>query len=208
MNNNKTLFGLLLFLGFPYLLQFLHLDLILFEVGMWALLLMIILWILFVEKRTLASIGWKKLTLKTTFIWIGFGLIIFILFGIITTVIQALDLELNQDIAQLIAGQSIPVLMLIALRAGIVEEVLYRGFAYERIYDLTKSKWLAALIPVILFTLIHLSWGVGHLVFVFIAAGIFMLMYISKRNLALIIIAHFVTDVLALLVLPMMLSQQ
>ncbi len=201
-----TLIGLLVFLGFPYLLQFLNIDLMRFEAGMWTLLALMILWILFVEKRTLASIGWKKLTLKMTFWGIGLGLVIFILFGAITTAIQALGLELNQDMARLIAGQSIPVLLLIALRAAVVEEVLYRGFAFERIYDLTRSKWLATLVPVILFTVIHLSWGVGHLIFVFIAGGIFMLTYVSKRNLGLVIIAHFVTDVIALLVLPLMLQ--
>ena len=96
--------------------------------------------------------------------------------------------------------------MLIALRAALVEEVLYRGFAFERLFDLTKSRWLSALIPVIIFTLAHLSWGVGHLVFVFFGGLLFMLVYISKRDLALVMVAHFVTDVLALLVLPMLLG--
>ena len=204
--NKKTLIGLLIFLGFPYLLQFFNLDLMLFEAGMWVLLLLIISWIYFVEKRTLASIGLKKVTIKMIFGAVGLGLVIFILFGALTTAIQAFGLELNQEAAQLIAGQPIPVLLLIALRAAVVEEVLYRGFAFERIYDLTQSKWLAGLVPVILFTLVHLSWGVGHLAFVFIVGGIFMLVYISKRNLPMIIIAHFTTDVITLLVLPMMLE--
>ena len=205
-NNKKTIIGLLVFLGFPYLLKFLKLDLMQFEAGMWVLLSLIILWILFVEKRTLESIGWKKITAKMTFVSIGLGLVIFVLFGTITMAIQAIGLHLNKDVAELIAGQSIPVLLLIALRAAVVEEVLYRGFAFERLYDLTKSKWLSALVPVLLFTLIHLSWGVGHLLFVFVAGGIFMLMYIWKRNLPMIMIAHFVTDVIALLVLPLMLE--
>ena len=131
---------------------------------------------------------------------------IFILFGVITTAIQAIGLELNQEVAQLIAGQPFPMLLLIALRAGVVEEVLYRGYAFERLFDLTKSKWLAALVPVIIFALVHLPWGVGHLVFVFFAGGIFMLVYISKRNLALIMIAHFTTDVIVLTVLTMLLG--
>lgn len=204
MNNKKTIIGLLVFLGFPYLLKFLNLNLMQFEAGMWVLLSLIILWILFVEKQTLESIGWKKITVKMTFASIGLGLVIFILFGAITMAILATGLPLNKDVANLIASQSIPVLLLIALRAAVVEEVLYRGFAFERIYDLTKSKWLAALVPVVLFTLIHLSWGAGHLIFVFVAGGIFMLVYIWMRNLPMIMIAHFVTDVLALLVLPLM----
>lgn len=204
--NIKSLFGLLVFLAYPFLLKLLPLDLMLGEVFMWLLLLFIILWIYIVEKRTIASIGWKKMTVKSTFWGFGLGVLLFILFGVITMAIQAIGLELNQETAELIASQPFPFLMLIALRAGVVEEVLYRGYAFERIFDLTKSKFLAALVPVIIFALAHLSWGIGHLVFVFFAGGLFMLVYISKRNLALIIIAHFVTDVIALLVLPLLLG--
>ncbi len=204
--NKKTLIGLLVFLAFPFLLKLLPLNLLLGEVGMWLLLLFIISWIYFVEKRTIASIGWKKLTAKTILGGLGLGLVLFILFGISMTVIQATGLELNQEMAQLFASQPFPLLLLIALRAGVVEEVLFRGYAFERIYELTKSKWIAALVPLIIFTLAHLAWGVGHLVFVFIGGGLFTIVYISKRNLALIIIAHFTTDVIALLVLPLLLG--
>lgn len=205
-NYMKTSIGLLGFLAFPFLLQFLRLDLKLFEGSMWLLLSLIILWIYFVEKRTITSIGWKKLTAKTVLLGIGLGFVVFILFGVLTAAIRVMGLELNQETAALIASQPFPFLLLIALRAAVVEEVLYRGFAFERIYDLTKSKWLAGLIPVLIFTLVHYSWGIGHLVFVFFAGSIFMLVYISKRNLGLIIIAHFITDVIALLVLPLLLN--
>lgn len=206
--NKKSLIGLIVFLGAPFLLKFLNIENILLrEVGMWLLLLFsIILWIYFVEKQTIASIGWKKVTAKTVFIGIGLGLVAFILFGISNVIIQAIGLELNREVGELFANQTFLVLMLISLRAAVVEEVLYRGYAFERINELIKSKWIAALIPVIIFMLMHLSWGIGHLIFVFFAGGLFMLVYISKRNLGLVMIAHFVTDVLAMLVLPMMLE--
>lgn len=204
--NKKALIGLLVFLGFPFLLQLLPLDLMLGEVGWWLLLLFIILWIYLVEKGTIASIGWKKLTVKTIFGALGLGLALFILFGILTAVIQAIGLELNQEMAELFASQPTPVLILVALRAGVVEEVLYRGYAFERINDLTKSKFLAGLVPLIIFTLVHLAWGVGHLVFVFIAGGLFTIVYAAKRNLVLNIIGHFTVDIIVLLVLPMLLG--
>jgi membrane protease YdiL (CAAX protease family) len=204
--NKKALIGLIVFLGYPFLLQLLHLDLIMGEVGFWLLLVFIILWIYLVEKRTLASIGWQKVTVKTILGGLGLGLFLFILFGILTTAIQAIGLELNQEMAEMMASQPIPVLILIALRAGVVEEVLYRGYAFERLYEVTGSKWIAGLVPLIIFVLVHLAWGVGHLVFVFFAGALFMLLYITKRNLPLVIIAHFTVDVIALLVLPLMLA--
>ena len=204
--NKKALIGLIVFLGFPFLLQLIPHNYMMGELAFWVLLLVMILWIYFVENQTIASIGWKKLTAKTILWGLGLGLVLFVVFGIANVVIQALGLELNQEIAEMISSKSIPVLILLALRAAIVEEVLYRGYAFERIYELTKSKWVAGLVPLIVFMLIHLSWGVGHLLFIFIAGGLLTLMYISKRNLALNIIAHFTIDVIALAVMPMMLD--
>lgn len=208
MNQKKSIIGLVVFLGTPFLLKYLHIeDILLREVGVWLLLLLsIILWIYFVEKRDFTSIGWKKITTKTIFAGIGIGLVAFILFGISNVIIQVVGLELNQEAGELFASQPFLVLVVLSLRAAIAEEVLYRGYAYERIKELTKSKWIAALVPVFLFMLVHMSWGIGHLVFVFFAGGLFMLVYISKRNLGLVMIAHFVTDVVAMLVLPMMLE--
>ena len=202
--NKKSLIGLLAFLGLPFLFRFLPHGLIFHEIAFWILFLVIMLWVYFVEKKTITSIGWKKITVKTVFVGIGLGIALFILFGVIMTVIQAIGLELNQEVAQLFASQSIPFLMLIVLRAAVVEEVLYRGYAFERILELTKSKWVAALVPVLIFMLAHLTWGVGHLVFVFFAGGLFMIAYISKKNLGLLMIIHFTTDVFAMLVLPML----
>lgn len=204
--DKKALIGLPVFLGFPFLLKLLPLNLMQGEVGMWLLLLIIMAWIYFVEKRTVASIGWKKMTMKMVLVALGLGLILFIVFGLLTPVIQATGLEINQEVARLLAGQPMAFLFLIALRAGVVEEVLYRGYAFERLLDLTKSKFFAGLVPLVAFTLAHLAWGVGHLVFVFIAGGLFTIVYAAKRNLVLNIIAHFTVDIIALLVLPMLLD--
>ena len=200
----KKLIGLLMFLGLPFLFRFLPEGLIIHEIAFWFLFLIIMLWIYSVEKRTIVSIGWKQLTVKTAFRGIGLGIVLFLLFGVIMTAVQALGLPLNQEIGQLIASQPLPFLLFIVIRAAIVEEVLYRSYAYERILELTKSKWIAAIIPVLIFMLAHLEWGVGHLIFVFFAGALFMILYISKRNLGLLMIIHFTTDVLALLVLPML----
>ena len=204
--NKKALIGLIVFLSTPFLLQLLPLTYMWAEIGFWLLLLVMILWIYLVEKRTITSIGWKKLTMKSTFLAIGLGFILFIVFGIATTAIRALGLELNQEIAEMISSKSIPVLFLLVLRAAVVEEVLYRAYAFERINELTNSKWVAGLVPLIMFMLVHLSWGIGHLLFIFVAGGLLTLMYVSKRNLALNMIAHFTVDVIAMFVLPMMLG--
>ena len=203
---NHGLIGVLVFLGFPFILKLLPLDLMLQEISMWLLLLFIILWIYFIEKKTINSIGWKGLTNKTIFVGLGIGLVLFIVFGISNVIIQSLGFELNKYLAEMLSNQPKPILVIIALRAGVVEEVLYRGYAFERIYKLTKSKLLAGILPLIIFTLAHLAWGAGHLIFVFFAGGLFTILYAVKRNLVLVIIAHFTVDIIALIILPKLLG--
>ncbi|MBT8222083.1 MAG: hypothetical protein KJN96_02820 [Eudoraea sp.] len=48
---------------------------------------------------------------------------------------------------------------------------------------------------------ILLAWGLGHLVFVFIAGGLFTILYAVKRNLGLLIIARFTVDFIAVITL-------
>ena len=98
--NIKKLIGLLMFLGLPFLFRFLPKGLIIHEIAFWFLFLIIMLWIYFVEKRTVVSIGWKQLTIKTVFRGTGLGVVLFILFGVIMTGVQALGLPLNQEIGQ------------------------------------------------------------------------------------------------------------
>ncbi|NNF34094.1 MAG: hypothetical protein HKN68_08300 [Saprospiraceae bacterium] len=62
------------------------------------------------------------------------------------------------------------------------------------------------LLPIIIFVLGHKTWGFGHLLFVFFAGGLLTFTYALKRNLALVIIAHFKVDVIALVVLPVLLE--
>ncbi len=196
--------GLPIFLGFPFLMKLLPRDVILGEVFMWFLFLMLIGWIYLAEKRTLTSIGWKKVTPKMVLLAIGLGLVLFVLFGLLSTGIQAVGLPLNKEVAEMFTRQPFYFLMLVALRAGVVEEVLYRGYAIERIEELTNSRLLAGFFPLIIFVLLHLSWGVGHLLFVFIVGGLFTLIYFRMRNVVFNVIAHFTVDVVVMIVLPMM----
>ena len=59
--NKKAILGLLVFLGFPFLFQLMDLNLMFQEIAFWLLFFLIIGWIYLAEKKTITSIGWKKL---------------------------------------------------------------------------------------------------------------------------------------------------
>jgi len=89
------------------------------------------------------------------------------------------------------------------LRAGIAEEIFYRGFAIERLQNLTGSKLLAGLLPLTIFAVSHYRQGVGGMVAVFVLGGILTACYMKFRDLLANITAHFLGDFVLNVVLPL-----
>ena len=91
-------------------------------------------------------------------------------------------------------SRAIPVTILMVMRAGIAEEVLYRGFAIERLQVLTGNKWIAAGVPLVLFALFHYRQGLAGIFIAFLLGAILTAFYLWKRDLLANIFGHFLTD--------------
>lgn len=88
----------------------------------------------------------------------------------------------------------------IAVTTGIVEEVLYRGYAIERLIEYTESSIIAGGVSWGTFTLAHaVVWPVGNLVQVATVSAIFTLVYTRRRSLFPVIGAHVLVWCLAVL---------
>jgi membrane protease YdiL (CAAX protease family) len=97
-----------------------------------------------------------------------------------------------------------PLLMtLVVVRAGIVEELFYRGYAIERLEWLTKSKWVAAVVPLICFTLAHFKGGVSGMAVALVLGAVLTFFYMWKRNLAANMFGHFLIDFIPNVLLPL-----
>jgi len=92
-----------------------------------------------------------------------------------------------------------PRLAISVVRAGVSEEVLFRGYPIERLLSLTGSRGVAALLPLALFALAHVgSWGWAHLIVAAFGGAMLTWLYFWKRNLWVNIVAHIVVDGVAL----------
>jgi len=91
-------------------------------------------------------------------------------------------------------SRAIPVTVLTVMRAGIAEEVLYRGFAIERLQALTGNRWVAAGVPLILFAAFHYRQGLAGICIAFLLGAILTVFYLWKRDLLANIFGHFLTD--------------
>ena len=95
----------------------------------------------------------------------------------------------------------------VVLTAGITEEIMFRGYAIERLHEMSGSLWLAALIPLAVFTLAHLSmWGWSHLVGVLFGGALLTGLYLWQHDLIACMIAHTVIDALVL-IMPLLLKR-
>jgi membrane protease YdiL (CAAX protease family) len=171
------------------------------EAIFWAITLAVLLYVAFVEKRPLSSIGFHKPTWRTV-LWglcTAFVMIlgIAIIYGV---VFPRLHLAINTSAMAQIMAHPWPVRLLLVLRAAIFEETLYRGYAIERLTELTGSRIAAALLSCAAFTAVHLSYrGAAQLIVAAFAGLLLTALYLWRRDLPCNMLTHFLTDGIAFL---------
>jgi membrane protease YdiL (CAAX protease family) len=88
-----------------------------------------------------------------------------------------------------------PWLAISVVRAGVSEEVLFRGYPIERLRELSGSRALASLLPLLLFPLAHVGpWGWAHMLVAGIGGAALTLLYLWRRNVWANILAHCIVD--------------
>ena len=90
---------------------------------------------------------------------------------------------------------SLWVITLVTIRAGVVEEICYRGYLMERLENLSNGNfWIFFILPLVIFALAHYSQGIAGYIISFVAGGIMAYFYWKKRDLKANILAHFLVD--------------
>jgi membrane protease YdiL (CAAX protease family) len=93
------------------------------------------------------------------------------------------------------------------ITGSFTEEVLFRSYPIERLTQLTGNRWVASIITLLVFTLLHLlGWDWIHVLTVVLPGGILLtLFYLWRRNLALNVIIHAIL-LMPLLIFPLLSS--
>jgi uncharacterized protein len=159
------------------------------------------------EQLSLESIGLKTAAFGKSLLW---GLVGFLLCGIGVAVSLLILGVLGLKMGGGSEGFATPtyVFTLIVIRAGIVEEVFYRGYAIERLTALTHSKAVAVVLPLLLFSLFHYRQGMGGIILAFILGGVLSGFYLWKRDLTANMFAHFLVDFVPNILIPMLSGEQ
>lgn len=168
------------------------------EAVWWGIGAIAIAWVVAVEKLPLASIGLKPPTWRT-FAWGIAGALAMIATVMLSYAVIFPAFGLKMNMAAVDAVTKVPIWLMLAtmLRAGVVEEIIFRGYAIERLEALTGNKWLAATVSALAFIAIHVSgWGFAQLIVVTFGAILLSLLYLWRRDLLCNIIAHTLVDII------------
>jgi membrane protease YdiL (CAAX protease family) len=101
---------------------------------------------------------------------------------------------------------TIPMLIALALRAGLLEEVIAVGYLFARLRELGVSTWGIILIQSLLRASYHLYQGFGAFAGNFVMGLIFGWIYARTGRLAPLIIGHTVIDIVAFVGYPLAVS--
>jgi len=83
---------------------------------------------------------------------------------------------------------------LIVLRAGVVEELFYRGYAIERLQAVGLKPAWAAGIPLVIFALGHWTGGAANILIALVLGAILSVFYLWRRDLVANMIGHSTVD--------------
>jgi membrane protease YdiL (CAAX protease family) len=83
---------------------------------------------------------------------------------------------------------------LIVFRAGVVEELFYRGYAIERLRMVGLGRFWSITIPLVIFSVGHLSGGAANVLIALVAGAILTGFYLLRRDLVANMIGHGLVD--------------
>lgn len=156
------------------------------------------------EKRPLSSLGFKPLKVEN--LCAGLGLGGFLMVGVVvwTYLLAPMVPGLEGATGQDRNAENLPdnfflwFAPLALVTASFCEEVIYRGYAMERLLRVTKSPWLAVVLSHIAFVLYHLKDGWESVLMLSFMALLFPLYYLRFRDLTMMIVAHAFIDLMAI----------
>lgn len=152
----------------------------------------LILFVLRVEHRPLRSVGFRRprwTEIATTPLWWFLGM------AITLTLVAPIRDIVDVEPARMITDLPLWVRCMLVVVAPLTEELFFRGYAIERLAELTGRMWLAATITTVTFAAMHIPYygflpGAIRLP----VSALLAIRYLRRRSLAPPIALHFAID--------------
>ena len=170
----------------------------------WLPSIILILYILKVEKEPLSSIGLKRICFKNIFEGLGLGFVMFIAQQI-PLLIMGIDysvFSMKPDFFYILITT-----FYCFFCVGFAEELIFRGFLFKKTLDICRIKWISIVINIILFYVIHwtsLPHNFGGIYNIAINTLILCIYYLlrTEKTLIPLMVGHGFYDTLTSVILP------
>lgn len=161
------------------------------EAGMWLVAVVLVVIIRVGEGLPLSSIGLGTARWGKSILW---GLLLGVGCLLVAGGLVALTGYTGGESGKALGQLPTWLVSLIVLRAGVVEELCYRGYAIERLHALGLPRGLAAGVPLLIFGVGHWTGGWANIVIALVLGGILALFFIWRRDLVANMIGHWFVD--------------
>jgi membrane protease YdiL (CAAX protease family) len=143
------------------------------------------------EKLPLTSVG-----LGTSPWWksVGWGLVISVICAGLALMFIHLTGFGKGPTAAALGRLPLWLVTVMVFRAGIMEELFYRGYAIERLQSWGLGRWAAAIIPLAIFSVGHWTGGAANILVAAVLGGVLTLFYLWRCDLVANILAHVLVD--------------
>jgi membrane protease YdiL (CAAX protease family) len=96
--------------------------------------------------------------------------------------------------SQLFAKLPLWVVFIVVVRAGVVEELFYRGYPIERLQALGFGRIVSWAAPLVIFAVAHWTGGAANILIALVLGGILTAFYQWRRDLVANMFGHFLVD--------------
>lgn len=168
------------------------------EVLIWLCVIILLVIIRRGERLPLSSIHLGTAPIKSSILWGG---VLTLLCGVVGGVVASLAHFRGGPLGEALSRLPLWLVLCIVLRAGIVEELFYRGYAIERLQLLGLNRFWAVVIPLLIFGFAHGTNGFANIILALALGVILSVFYLWRRDLVANMIGHFMVDFLSV-VLP------
>jgi uncharacterized protein len=164
------------------------------EALMWGCVVALILIVRKGEHQTWTSIGIGTSRVKQSILW---GAIITAILGVVGGITAGLLHFNGGQSGETLSKFPLWLVIMIVLRAGVVEELFYRGYAIERLQWFGLNRYVAGAIPLVIFGLGHITNGWDNVVLALALGAVLTGFYLWRRDLVANMIGHFMIDLLS-----------
>jgi len=166
----------------------------------WTITVLVLIVLRYGEGLNFSAIGWRA-PRWTTLLWgVAAFVAIYAAQPLGMLLLRSVGGALPTDTIRKLMGVPLWLLVLTVVRAGVCEEILFRGYAIERLTALSGSRVLGIVVPALVFMLGHMeAYGVKYLMFLIPVTSILTGLYVWRRDLWANMLAHFLTDAVGLI---------